>query len=96
MAKRKAGKPTVQAETYQHSDATMMLRPEVGTQAQFKKQKPPAAYQYDSSLAPELRWDGQNPAREQGEEQLAVIGCQLSELRERLSRWKDELEKLAA
>jgi adenine-specific DNA-methyltransferase len=43
------------------------MRPDVGTQAQFRKKKPPATYRYDSSLSPALEWDGQNPAREQGE-----------------------------
>jgi adenine-specific DNA-methyltransferase len=43
------------------------MRPDVGTQAQFKKKKPPKTYRFDSSLSPELDWDGQNPAREQGE-----------------------------
>jgi adenine-specific DNA-methyltransferase len=49
----------------------MPLRPEVGTQAQFKKHKPPQTYRYDSSLSPALEWDGQNAAREQGEQFLA-------------------------
>jgi len=57
------------------------MRPDVGTQAQFKKRKPPATYRYDSSLSPALDWDGQNPGREQGEEQLSVISSQLSEIR---------------
>jgi hypothetical protein len=43
------------------------MRPEVGTQAQFKKKKPPKTYRYDSSLSPALDWDAKNPAREQGE-----------------------------
>jgi adenine-specific DNA-methyltransferase len=43
------------------------MRPEVGTQAQFQKRKAPKTYRYDSSLDPQLQWDGQNPAREQGE-----------------------------
>jgi very-short-patch-repair endonuclease/DNA modification methylase len=45
----------------------------VGTQAQFRKKKPPQRYRYDSSLAPELHWDGQNGAREVGEWLLGVI-----------------------
>jgi len=49
------------------------LRPEVGTQAQFKKRKPPKTYRYDSSLSPALDWDGQNSARELGEWLLAQI-----------------------
>ena len=60
-------------ETYRHPEATSLLRPDVGTQAQFKKKKPPATYRYDSSLSPVLQWDGQNPAREKGEELIARI-----------------------
>lgn len=65
MAKRsaKAGKRT---EVYQHEDKAV-LRPEAGTQAQFKKRKPPRKYRYDSSLSPALEWDGQNSMRELGE-----------------------------
>jgi adenine-specific DNA-methyltransferase len=51
----------------------MALRPEVGTQPQFRKRKPPATYRYDSSLSPSLEWDGKNPVREQGEWLLALI-----------------------
>ena len=60
------------AETYRHDDEAL-LRPEVGTQAQFKKRKPPKAYRYDSSLSPALDWDGQNAARELGEWLLVQI-----------------------
>ncbi|MBI1849293.1 MAG: site-specific DNA-methyltransferase [Planctomycetes bacterium] len=49
------------------------LRPDVGTQAQFKKRKPPATYRYDSSLAPALEWDGQNSGRELGEWLLRCV-----------------------
>ncbi len=61
------------AETYRHPEAESPLRPEVGTQAQFRKKKPPVTYRYDSSLAPELNWDGQNPARESGEALIREI-----------------------
>jgi adenine-specific DNA-methyltransferase len=47
------------------------MRPDVGTQAQFKKKKSPQTYRYDSSLSPALDWDGQNSARERGEWLLA-------------------------
>ena len=50
-----------------------------------QKKKPPVTYRYDSSLSPSLDWDGQNPAREQGENLLSVIRDQLSELREKLA-----------
>jgi adenine-specific DNA-methyltransferase len=59
------------AKAYVHEESKVSLRPEIGTQAQFRKKKPPKTYKYDSSLSPELEYDGQNPAREQGE---ALIG----------------------
>lgn len=55
------------AENYRHPKADSLMRPDVGTQAQFKKKKAPKTYSYDSSLSPAMDWDGQNPAREQGE-----------------------------
>jgi adenine-specific DNA-methyltransferase len=70
-AKKSNGpKPT---KSYRHTQAESPLRPDVGTQAQFKKKKPPTTYRYDSSLAPELSWDGQNATRELGEWLLARI-----------------------
>ena len=60
------------AEQYVH-DQEALLRPDVGTQAQFRKRKPPKTYRYDSSLSPALDWDGQNWARELGEWLLAQI-----------------------
>lgn len=47
-----------EAEAYQHPEADSPLRPDVGTQPQFRKKKPPVTYRYDSSLSPELAWDG--------------------------------------
>jgi adenine-specific DNA-methyltransferase len=68
MASKKAKAPkTKPAKSYKHPESESPMRPEVGTQAQFKKKKPPKTYRYDSSLSPALDWDGQNPAREQGE-----------------------------
>ncbi len=55
------------AENYRHPESESLMRPEVGTQAQFKKKLPPKEYRYDDSLSPALEWDGQNPARERGE-----------------------------
>jgi adenine-specific DNA-methyltransferase len=55
------------ADTYRHPEADLPTRPEIGTQAQFRKKKPPKTYRYDSSLSPALDWDGQNPARELAE-----------------------------
>ena len=70
----KAGKSDVpRASSYSHPEADAPMRPEVGTQASFRKKKPPKTYKYDSSLSPALDWDGQNPAREQGEALLKRI-----------------------
>ncbi|HUN79856.1 MAG TPA: site-specific DNA-methyltransferase [Solirubrobacteraceae bacterium] len=71
MAQR-VSKNAKQAEAYRHEERAL-LRPDVGTQAQFKQRKPPKTYRYDSSLSPTLNWDGQNPARELGEWLLAQI-----------------------
>ena len=77
MAKKSTGarKKTKEkrAESYQHPTSTVPLRPDVGTQAQFRKKKRPKTYRYDSSLAPEMNWDGGNPGRELGEWLLAMI-----------------------
>jgi adenine-specific DNA-methyltransferase len=71
VAKR-AVKTPKRAEVYQH-DERAVLRPDVGTQAQFKKRREPKRYRYDDSLSPALEWDGQNRARELGEWLLAQI-----------------------
>lgn len=63
----------IQTETYNHPEAELLLRPEVGTQAQFRKTKPTKTYRYDSSLSPALDWDGQNSARNLGEWLVAMI-----------------------
>jgi adenine-specific DNA-methyltransferase len=75
MAKRsgKTSKAGKRVENFRHPKAKLILRPEVGVQAQFKKKKPAKEYRFDSSLAPELNWDGQNPAREYGQWLLTVI-----------------------
>jgi adenine-specific DNA-methyltransferase len=59
--------------TYDHPEAKTLLRPDVGTQASFRKKRPPQTYRYDSSLAPALAWDGQNTGRELGEWLIALI-----------------------
>src|SRR2546422_11549960 len=65
-------KKTQRAETYRHEEEAL-LRPDVGTQAQFGKKKEPKTYRYDSSLSLALDWDGQNSARELGEWLIAQI-----------------------
>ena len=54
------------AEAYEH-EREAVLRPEAGTQAQFRQKKPPRTYRFDSSLSPVLDWDGSNASRELGE-----------------------------
>ena len=61
------------AENYRHPEADSPLRPDVGTQPQFRKKRPPVTYRYDSSWSPALDWDGQNPARELGEWLIGLI-----------------------
>lgn len=62
-----------QTTAYTHPASDMALRPEVGTQAQFRKKKPAATYRYDSSLSPTMEWDGKNAARERGEWLIGLI-----------------------
>jgi adenine-specific DNA-methyltransferase len=69
---KQAAKTAKRAEVYQH-DEQAVLRPEAGTQAQFKKRREPKRYRYDDSLSPALDWDGQNAARELGEWLLTQI-----------------------
>ena len=61
------------AEGYKHPEASALLRPDVGTQAQFRKKKKPVTYRYDPSLSPSLDWDGQNSVREQAEAKIAAL-----------------------
>lgn len=61
---RKPSATPKSAQSYQHPDSDLPARPEIGAQAHFKQAKPPGQYRFDSSLAPTLEWDGQNPARE--------------------------------
>lgn len=72
-AQAKRAKALADADSYQHPESTSPMRPEVGTQAQFRKHKEPATYRYDSSLAPDLNFDGGNRAREFGEWLLKQI-----------------------
>ena len=44
--------------SYAHPEAGALLRPDIGTQAQFRKKKPPTTGRYDPSLAPVLDWAG--------------------------------------
>jgi adenine-specific DNA-methyltransferase len=72
MGRKKATSKPKTSEAYRH-DEQALVRPDVGTQAQFKKKRPPKTYRYDSSLSAALDWDGQNSAREVGEWLLVQI-----------------------
>ncbi|HSB79604.1 MAG TPA: DNA methyltransferase, partial [Candidatus Methylomirabilis sp.] len=67
--KSKGGKG---AETYEHKEDKLLLRPDIGLQPQFTTKKPPATYRYDPSLDPTLSWDI-NADRERGEALIANI-----------------------
>ena len=69
MARKKKTHNPPRTETYRHPTSESLLRPDVDTQARFRKKKPHAAYRYDSSLDPAISWDEVNEAREEG-------GCQ--------------------
>jgi len=83
------------------------MRPDVGTQPQFRKKKPPVTYKYDSSLSPALDFDGQNPAREQGEallkeildapslEQAKVAAEKLKAMSKPFLNWAGKAERLS-
>jgi adenine-specific DNA-methyltransferase len=83
------------------------MRPEVGTQAQFKKKKTGKTYRYDSSLSPALDWDATNPAREQGEtlieqvldaktlEEAKVAASKLKSLSKPFLNWAGKAERLS-
>ena len=77
MGRKGKGK---RAEGYRHPEASALLRPDVGTQAQFRKKKKPATWRYDPSLSPALDWDGDNPARERAEAKIAALQERIARL----------------
>jgi adenine-specific DNA-methyltransferase len=90
---RKPSKPAIKpAESYKHPESESLMRPEVGTQPQFKKKLPPQKYRYDDSLAPVLEWDGQNPARERGEARIAKAEAELAAARKKLGATPENKE----
>ena len=107
MAKPKGPTKLRHAESYKHPEAKSLMRPDVGTQAQFKKKKPPKTYRYDSSLSPALDWDGQNPVREQGEalirqvleagklEDAKAAAAKLKALSKPFLNWSGKAERLS-
>lgn len=108
MAKKTkpAGKRS-QTAPYNHPEAKSLMRPEVGTQAQFKKKKSPKTYRYDSSISPALDWDATNPAREQGEtlikqvldakslEEAKTAASKLKSLSKPFLTWAGKAERLS-
>lgn len=58
MKKKREGKAGHRAEGYRYPEASALLRPDVGLQAQFRKKKEPVTYRYDPSLSPTLQWTG--------------------------------------
>ena len=84
MARKKKTQNPPRTETYRHPTAESLLRPDVGTQAQFRKKKPHATYRYDSSLDPAMSWDEGNKAREEGEGHIAELLERIAKLGELL------------
>ena len=68
------------AKSYAHPEASSLLRTEVGTQAQFRKKRPPATLRYGLSRSPAFERDQQNPAREHAEAKLAAIADRMARL----------------
>jgi len=74
MARGKRTNQSQDSQSYYHPESDSPLRPDIGTQPQFRKQKqkPPATYRYDSSLSPALEWDI-NPTREEAESLIRQV-----------------------
>ncbi|WP_107667538.1 site-specific DNA-methyltransferase [Cyanothece sp. BG0011] len=92
MPRGKRTKKPKEAQAYNHSEKHPQ-RPDIGTEAQFKKKKPPVTYRYDSSLDPELSWDD-NPSREQGEAHIQAITSHLESLSQQLTELNTVAESL--
>lgn len=108
MAKKsKSAIKKAQTAPYKHPEAKSLMRPEVGTQAQFKKKKSPKTYRYDSSLSPALDWDAKHPAREEGErlikqvldakslEEAKAAASELKSLSKPFLNWAGKAERLS-
>lgn len=105
--KSKSSLKNTQTAPYKHPEAKSLMRPEVGTQAQFKKKKPKQKYKYDDSLSPALEWDAKNSAREQGEhlikqvldaktlEEAKVAASKLKSLSKPFLNWAGKAERLS-
>ncbi len=71
-AKKNQNPKDPQAYDHKKGQEKLLLRPDVGLQAQFKQKKPPKSYRYDPSLDPALSWDG-SADRERAEALIARI-----------------------
>lgn len=71
-AKAKRSQDLKDAQAYDHKKEKLLLRPDVGLQAQFKQKKSPKSYRYDPSLDPALSWDV-SADRERAEALIARI-----------------------
>ncbi|MFN8495724.1 MAG: DNA methyltransferase [Caldilineaceae bacterium] len=91
MCAKRTTNPTTPVNDYRHTEAKSKLPPDVGAQARFRDRRKPQTYRYDSSLAPELNWDGQNPAREAGEQLIA----ELAQCSTQIANLSAELAELA-
>jgi adenine-specific DNA-methyltransferase len=106
MARKAKSSLAETVATYGHPSASSPLRPEIGTQAQFKKKKAPKTYRYDSSLSPSLEWDGKG-AQEAGEallkeildaaslEQAKAAAKRLSAMSRPFLNWAGKAERLS-
>ena len=77
---------TKTAESYLHPEADLPMRPEVGTQAQFKKKKPPQTYR-ECILSRDERQEVMTAIRDQAFRSFVFAmqetGCRPSSLRKR-------------
>lgn len=104
---RAATAPVARAESYTHPTSEVSSRPEIGTQAQFRRKKPAKTYEYDSSLSPAMDWDGQNAARERGEaliqrilsatglDEAKVAAEELARISKPFLNWAGKAERLS-
>ena len=72
------------------------MRPEVGTQAQFERRSPRSPIATILLFRRSLEWDGQNPAREQGDALIAKlydVTASLAELQAKIKVAETEEER---
>ena len=77
MARKKKKPKPPETDSYKHPTASSLMRPEIGTQPQFRKKKDPSKYRYDSSLDPAMSWDEGQAARVRWAEKIGPQTTQL-------------------